>query len=152
MNSEIEEAQRKLEYEKAAKLMYSELPELKKKLDEALKLAEQKGESSLVRDCVTEDEIADVVAKWTGIPVAKLLESEKKRLLNLDEEIKKRLRGQDEAVRLVTEAIQRSRAGVSDPSRPVGSFIFLGPQAWVRRSLPKALPKSSSTTRTRSAA
>ena len=139
MNSEIEEAQRKLEYERAAKLMYSELPELKKKLDEALKLAEQKGEGSLVRDCVTEDEIADVVAKWTGIPVAKLLESEKKKLLHLDDEIKKRLRGQDEAVRLVTEAIQRSRAGVSDPSRPVGSFIFLGPTGVGKTELAKSL-------------
>ncbi len=139
MNSEIEEAQRKLEYERAAKLMYSELPELKKKLDEALKLAEQKGEGSLVRDCVTEDEIAEVVAKWTGIPVAKLLESEKKKLLHLDDEIKKRLRGQDEAVRLVTEAIQRSRAGVSDPSRPVGSFIFLGPTGVGKTELAKSL-------------
>ena len=141
VNGEIEQAQLHLEYEKAAKLKYSELPALTKKLEEAEKQAEQQRGSgaSLVRDTVTENEIADVVAKWTGIPVSKLMESEREKLLRLDEVIHKRVVGQDEAVRLVTEAIQRSRAGISDPNRPIGSFFFLGPTGVGKTELAKAL-------------
>nr|MCR5689317.1 ATP-dependent chaperone ClpB [Clostridiales bacterium] len=141
VNGEIEQAQLRLEYEKAAKLKYSELPALTKKLEEAEKQAEQQRGSgaSLVRDTVTENEIADVVAKWTGIPVSKLMESEREKLLRLDEVIHKRVVGQDEAVRLVTEAIQRSRAGISDPNRPIGSFFFLGPTGVGKTELAKAL-------------
>ena len=141
VNGEIEQAQLHLEYEKAAKLKYSELPALTKKLEEAEKQAEQQRGSgaSLMRDTVTENEIADVVAKWTGIPVSKLMESEREKLLRLDEVIHKRVVGQDEAVRLVTEAIQRSRAGISDPNRPIGSFFFLGPTGVGKTELAKAL-------------
>ena len=128
VHGEIEAAQMALEYEKAAKLKYSDLPALEKKLSEAEQRAEKRStENSLVHDTVTEEEIANIVAKWTGIPVAKLVEGEREKLLHLDEVIHKRVVGQDEAVRLVTEAIQRSRAGISDPNRPIGSFLFLGP-------------------------
>ncbi|MBP3323671.1 MAG: AAA family ATPase, partial [Clostridia bacterium] len=127
LNGEIEAAQRNLDYEKAAKLKYSELPKLEIKLKEAEELSENKAENTLLHDTVTENEIAEIVAKWTGIPVTRLMESEREKLLHLDDFIHKRVIGQNEAVTLVTEAIQRSRAGIADPNRPIGSFLFLGP-------------------------
>ena len=140
LNAEIEAAQMNLEYEKAAKLKYSDLPALEKQLAEAEAAAEKRGaEDSLVHDTVTEEEIANIVAKWTGIPVSKLMEGEREKLLHLDEVIHKRVVGQDEAVRLVTEAIQRSRAGISDPNRPIGSFLFLGPTGVGKTELAKSL-------------
>ena len=129
-----------LEYEKAARLQYSDLPALEKQLAEAEQHAEKRsGENTLVHDTVTEEEIAGIVAKWTGIPVSKLVEGEREKLLHLDEVIHKRVVGQDEAVRLVTEAIQRSRAGISDPNRPIGSFLFLGPTGVGKTELAKSL-------------
>ncbi len=140
VHGEIEAAQMALEYEKAAKLKYSDLPALEKKLSEAEQRAEKRStENSLVHDTVTEEEIANIAAKWTGIPVAKLVEGEREKLLHLDEVIHKRVVGQDEAVRLVTEAIQRSRAGISDPNRPIGSFLFLGPTGVGKTELAKSL-------------
>ena len=140
VHGEIEAAQMALEYEKAAKLKYSDLPALEKKLSEAEQRAEKRStENSLVHDTVTEEEISNIVAKWTGIPVAKLVEGEREKLLHLDEVIHKRVVGQDEAVRLVTEAIQRSRAGISDPNRPIGSFLFLGPTGVGKTELAKSL-------------
>ena len=140
LHGEIEQAQSRLEYEKAAKLKYSDLQELEKQLKEAEAAAEQHGgENSMVHDTVTEAEIADIVAKWTGIPVSRLVEGEREKLLHLDEVIHKRVVGQDEAVRLVTEAIQRSRAGIADPNRPIGSFLFLGPTGVGKTELAKSL-------------
>ena len=140
LNADIENAQMNLEYERAAKLKYSDLPALEKQLAEAEEAAEKRGaEDSLVHDTVTEEEIANIVAKWTGIPVSKLMEGEREKLLHLDEVIHRRVVGQDEAVRLVTEAIQRSRAGISDPNRPIGSFLFLGPTGVGKTELAKSL-------------
>ena len=143
LHAEIEEAQRNYEYEKAARLQYSDLPNLEKKLKEAEAAAERrKSDNSLVHDTVTEEEIAGIVAKWTGIPVAKLMEGEREKLLHLDEVLHRRLIGQDEAVEKVCEAIQRSRAGISDPNRPIGSFLFLGPTGVGKTELAKALAES----------
>ena len=143
LHAEIEEAQRNYEYEKAARLQYSDLPSLEKKLSEAETAAERrKSDNSLVHDTVTEEEIAGIVAKWTGIPVAKLMEGEREKLLHLDEVLHRRLIGQDEAVEKVCEAIQRSRAGISDPNRPIGSFLFLGPTGVGKTELAKALAES----------
>jgi len=140
MQGQIEQAQGALEYEKAAKLKYSDLPELERQLKEAEAAAENHGtENSMVHDTVTENEIADIVAKWTGIPVSRLVEGEREKLLHLDDVIHKRVVGQDEAVRLVTEAIQRSRAGIADPNRPIGSFLFLGPTGVGKTELAKSL-------------
>ena len=140
LNADIENAQMNLEYERAAKLKYSDLPALEKQLAEAEEAAEKRGaEDSMVHDTVTEEEIANIVAKWTGIPVSKLMEGEREKLLHLDEVIHRRVVGQDEAVRLVTEAIQRSRAGISDPNRPIGSFLFLGPTGVGKTELAKSL-------------
>ena len=140
MNGEIERAQANLEYEKAAKLKYSDLPALEKQLKDAEAAAEKHtGENSMVHDTVTENEIADIVGKWTGIPVSRLMEGEREKLLRLDEIIHKRVVGQDEAVRLVTEALQRSRAGIADPNRPIGSFLFLGPTGVGKTELAKSL-------------
>ncbi len=140
MNGEIERAQANLEYEKAAKLKYSDLPALEKQLKDTEAAAEKHtGENSMVHDTVTENEIADIVGKWTGIPVSRLMEGEREKLLRLDEIIHKRVVGQDEAVRLVTEAIQRSRAGIADPNRPIGSFLFLGPTGVGKTELAKSL-------------
>ena len=140
VHGEIEAAQMALEYEKAARLQYSDLPALEKQLAEAEQRAEKRsGENTLVHDTVTEEEIAGIVAKWTGIHVSKLVEGEREKLLHLDEVIHKRVVGQDEAVRLVTEAIQRSRAGISDPNRPIGSFLFLGPTGVGKTELAKSL-------------
>ena len=143
LHAQIEEAQRNYEYEKAARLQYSDLPNLEKKLTEAEAAAERrKSDNSLVHDTVTEEEIAGIVAKWTGIPVAKLMEGEREKLLHLDEVLHRRLIGQDEAVEKVCEAIQRSRAGISDPNRPIGSFLFLGPTGVGKTELAKALAES----------
>ena len=139
MTGDIEQAQLRGEYERAAKLQYSELPALQKKLAEAEKVAESKNQNTLVRSTVTEEEIADVVARWTGIPVSKLVEGEREKLLHLEDILHKRVIGQDEAVRLVSEAIQRSRAGISDPNRPIGSFLFLGPTGVGKTELAKTL-------------
>ena len=139
MHGEIERAQAALEYEKAAKLKYSDLPALEKQLQEAENAAEKHTENSMVHDTVTENEIADIVGKWTGIPVSRLMEGEREKLLRLPEIIHKRVVGQEEAVRLVSEAIQRSRAGIADPNRPIGSFLFLGPTGVGKTELAKSL-------------
>ena len=140
MHGDIERAQANLEYEKAAKLKYSDLPTLEKQLKDAEAAAEKhNSDNSMVHDTVTENEIADIVGKWTGIPVSRLMEGEREKLLRLDEIIHKRVVGQDEAVRLVTEAIQRSRAGIADPNRPIGSFLFLGPTGVGKTELAKSL-------------
>ena len=140
MHGDIERAQANLEYEKAAKFKYSDLPALEKQLKDAEAAAEKhNSDNSMVHDTVTENEIADIVGKWTGIPVSRLMEGEREKLLRLDEIIHKRVVGQDEAVRLVTEAIQRSRAGIADPNRPIGSFLFLGPTGVGKTELAKSL-------------
>ena len=139
MHADIEQAQLHYEYEKAAKLKYSDLPALEKRLAEAEKQSEQRKDNTLVHDTVTEEEIAAIVAKWTGIPVSKLMEGEREKLLHLADIIHKRVVGQDEAVEKVTEAILRSRAGISDPNRPIGSFLFLGPTGVGKTELAKSL-------------
>ena len=139
MHADIENAQLRYEYEKAAKLKYSDLPALEKKLEEAEKRSEQRKANTMVHDTVTEEEISNIVAKWTGIPVAKLMEGEREKLLHLDEYLHKRVIGQNEAVEKVTEAILRSRAGISDPNRPIGSFLFLGPTGVGKTELAKSL-------------
>ncbi|MCR4906829.1 MAG: AAA family ATPase [Clostridiales bacterium] len=140
--AEMEAAQRNYEYEKASKLRYSTLPALQKKLDDAQKAAEERAKNPMVRDTVTEEEIAEIVARWTGIPVAKLMEGEREKILHLDEILHKRVIGQDEAVQAVTDAIIRSRAGIADPNRPIGSFIFLGPTGVGKTELAKALAEA----------
>ena len=140
VNGEIEAAQRVGDYAKAAQLKYSRLPELQKKLDEAS--GESKKKHTLLRDTVTEEEIARVVSRWTGIPLSKLMEGEKEKILHLDDILHRRVVGQDEAVTKVTEAIIRSRAGISDPNRPIGSFLFLGPTGVGKTELAKALAES----------
>ena len=142
MHADIENAQLRYEYETAARLKYSDLPALEKKLREAEAAAESRKASTMVRDTVTEEEIAGIVARWTGIPVAKLMEGEREKLLHLDEILHRRVVGQDEAVRKVTEAILRSRAGIADPNRPIGSFLFLGPTGVGKTELAKALAES----------
>ena len=139
MHADIENAQRRYEYETAAKLKYSDLPALERQLAEAEKNSEERKTSSMVRDTVTEEEISGIVAKWTGIPVAKLMEGEREKLLHLDEQLHRRVIGQDEAVQKVAEAILRSRAGISDPNRPIGSFLFLGPTGVGKTELAKSL-------------
>ncbi len=141
VNGEIEAAQRIGDYETAAKLKYSRLPELQKKLDEAQKNTGTK-KNTLLRDTVTEEEIARVVSRWTGIPLSKLMEGEREKILHLDDILHKRVVGQDEAVTKVTEAILRSRAGIADPNRPIGSFLFLGPTGVGKTELAKALAES----------
>ena len=139
LHADIENAQLRYEYEKAARLKYSDLPELERQLREAEKNSENRKNSGLVHDTVTEEEISEIVAKWTGIPVARLMEGEREKILHLDEQLHKRLIGQDEAVQKVTEAILRSRAGIADPNRPIGSFLFLGPTGVGKTELAKAL-------------
>ena len=139
---EFENAQHRYDYEKAAKLQYQEIPELDRRIAEAEARAADKGESTLVNESVTEDDISGIVARWTGIPVSKLMESERSKILHLDEELHKRVVGQDEAVQKVTEAILRSRAGIADPNRPIGSFLFLGPTGVGKTELAKALAQS----------
>ena len=140
VNGEMEAAQRVGDYAKAAQLKYIRLPELQKKLDEAS--GESKKKHTLLRDTVTEEEIARVVSRWTGIPLSKLMEGEKEKILHLDDILHRRVIGQDEAVTKVTEAIIRSRAGISDPNRPIGSFLFLGPTGVGKTELAKALAES----------
>ena len=137
-NAEIEAAQRKADYELAAKLRYSKLPELNAKLAQAQQNSESK-QTTLLRDTLTEEEIAKVVSRWTGIPLSKLMEGEREKILHLDEVLHKRGIGKDEAVTKVTEAIMRSRAGIADPNRPIGSFMFLGPTGVGKTELAKAL-------------
>ena len=139
LHADIENAQLHYEYEKAAKLKYSDLPELERRLAEAEKKSEERKSNTMVHDTVTEEEIANIVAKWTGIPVAKLREGEREKILHLGELLHKRVIGQDEAVQKVTEAILRSRAGIADPNRPIGSFLFLGPTGVGKTELAKSL-------------
>ena len=139
VHADIENAQRRYEYETAAKLKYSDLPALEKQLAEAEKQSEDKKQNTMVHDTVTEEEISDIVSKWTGIPVSKLMEGEREKILHLDEYLHKRVIGQDEAVQRVTEAILRSRAGIADPNRPIGSFLFLGPTGVGKTELAKSL-------------
>jgi len=135
---ELENARRRSDLAKMAELQYGKIPELEKRLAEA-HLAEAKGTTRLVRNTVTEEEIAEVVSKWTGIPITKMLEGEKDKLLRMEEALAKRVVGQEEAVRIVSDAIRRSRAGLSDPRRPNGSFLFLGPTGVGKTELCKAL-------------
>jgi len=139
LNFELENAQHRYDYEKAAKLQYQEIPEIEGKIREAEERVAQSRENTLVNDSVTEDDISGIVAKWTGIPVSKLMESEREKILHLDEQLHQRVVGQDEAVQKVTEAILRSRAGISDPNRPIGSFLFLGPTGVGKTELAKSL-------------
>ena len=139
VNGRIEAAQLQADYETASRLQYSELPRLEKKLADANAAVEEGRSQSLVRDTVTDEEIAAIVARWTGIPVAKLMEGEREKILRLDEILHERVVGQDEAVQKVVEAIQRSRAGIADPNRPIGSFLFLGPTGVGKTELAKSL-------------
>ena len=139
LHADIENAQLHYEYEKAAKLKYSDLPALERQLAEAEKQSEERKSNTMVHDTVTEEEIANIVAKWTGIPVAKLREGEREKILHLGELLHKRVIGQDEAVQKVTEAILRSRAGIADPNRPIGSFLVLGPTGVGKTELAKSL-------------
>ena len=142
VNSEIEKAERNYELNKAAELKYGKLPELKKKLAEEEEKEGKKKENSLLRNKVTEEEITKIISRWTGIPVTKLMEGEREKILNLDKILHKRVIGQEEAVEKVTEAIMRSRAGISDPRRPIGSFMFLGPTGVGKTELAKSLAES----------
>ncbi len=142
VNSEIEKAERNYELNKAAELKYGKLPELQKELKKEEEIATKSKESSLLRTKVTEEEITKIIAKWTGIPVSKLMESEREKILNLGEILHKRVIGQDEAVDKVTDAIIRSRAGIQDSRRPIGSFMFLGPTGVGKTELAKALAES----------
>ena len=141
LNNEIQIAQRNYDLNKAAELQYGKLPELQKQLEEAEESA-KKRDSSMVHESVTDDEIATIISRWTGIPVAKLTESERNKTLNLDKELHKRVVGQDEGVEKVTEAIIRSKAGIKDPTKPIGSFMFLGPTGVGKTELAKALAAS----------
>ena len=139
INAEIEKAEQSYDLEKAAKLKYGDLPEAKQALAEEEQRAQSARGANLLRDKVTEEEIARIVERWTGIPVARLMEGEREKLLNLEQILHKRVIGQDEAVRSVAEAIVRSRAGIKDPKRPIGSFLFLGPTGVGKTELAKAL-------------
>ena len=141
-NADLERAQRQYDLEKAAQLQYGRIPELKKQLEAEEAVANEGRERSLLRDKVTEEEIARIIERWTGIPVAKLMEGEREKLLHLEDILHQRVVGQDEAVRLVSEAILRSRAGIADPDRPIGSFLFLGPTGVGKTELAKALAEA----------
>ena len=138
-NAQLDKAQREYDLNRAAELQYGAIPGLKKQLEEQEALAAQSKEDNLLRDKVTEEEIARIVERWTGIPVAKLMEGEREKLLHLEDILHQRVVGQDEAVRLVSEAILRSRAGIADPDKPIGSFLFLGPTGVGKTELAKAL-------------
>ena len=142
LSFELENAQHRYDYEKAAKLQYQEIPELERKIRDAEARAAESRENTLVNDSVTEDDISGIVAKWTGIPVARLMQSEREKILHLDDQLHERVVGQDEAVQKVTEAILRSRAGIADPNRPIGSFLFLGPTGVGKTELAKSLAQS----------
>ena len=141
VNQEIQKAQHSYDLERAAELQYGKLPQLTKQLEEEEKRVKDR-ELSLVRESVTDEEIARIISRWTGIPVAKLNESERTKTLHLDEELHKRVIGQDEGVTKVTEAIIRSKAGIKDPTKPIGSFLFLGPTGVGKTELAKALAES----------
>ena len=143
MGGEIAEAERNYDLNRAAELKYGKLPQLQKELAEQEKIAEEaKSDSTLLRDKVTEEEIARIVARWTGIPVSKLMEGEREKLLHLDDTLHERVIGQNEAVEKVCEAILRSRAGIQNPNRPIGSFLFLGPTGVGKTELAKALAQA----------
>ena len=143
INAEIEMAQNRYDLNKAAELKYGKLPQLQKELEEAEKTSEtEEKEDTLLRDKVTEEEISRIVARWTGIPVAKLMEGEREKLLHLEDILHRRVIGQDEAVTKVSDAILRSRAGIRDPKRPIGSFLFLGPTGVGKTELAKALAEA----------
>ena len=142
LNRQIEAAEQRYDLEKAAELKYGRLPEAKKQLEEEERRAQSAKESNILRDRVTDEEIAKIVERWTGIPVSRLVQGEREKLLHLDETLHKRVVGQDEAVQAVTEAIQRSRAGIQDPNRPIGSFLFLGPTGVGKTELAKTLAQA----------
>lgn len=140
LNADIERAEERYDLNKAAELKYGRLPELKKQLEEEEAKAEQaEGKHTLLRDKVTDEEIARIIERWTGIPVARLMEGEREKLLHLEDTLHERVIGQDEAVKRVSEAILRSRAGIQDPNRPIGSFLFLGPTGVGKTELAKTL-------------
>ena len=141
-NAELEAAQRQYDLNRAAELQYGRIPELRKQLEAEEAIANEGKARSLLRDKVTEEEIARIIERWTGIPVAKLMEGEREKLLHLEDILHQRVVGQDEAVRLVSEAILRSRAGIADPDRPIGSFLFLGPTGVGKTELAKALAEA----------
>ena len=141
-NAELEAAQRQYDLNRAAELQYGRIPELRKQLEAEEAIANEGRARSLLRDKVTEEEIARIIERWTGIPVAKLMEGEREKLLHLEDILHQRVVGQDEAVRLVSEAILRSRAGIADPDRPIGSFLFLGPTGVGKTELAKALAEA----------
>ena len=142
IQSEMNIAKQNYDYEKVAKLQYQDLPQVERELQEAEELAQSKEAQGLVHDKVTEEEIAKIISRWTGIPVTKLNESERSKVLHLDDEIHKRLIGQEEAVTKVTEAILRSKAGIKDPTKPIGSFLFLGPTGVGKTELAKSLAQN----------
>ena len=142
IQSEMNIAKQNYDYEKVAKLQYQDLPQVERELQEAEELAQSKEAQGLVHDKVTEEEIAKIISRWTGIPVTKLNESERSKVLHLDAEIHKRLIGQEEAVTKVTEAILRSKAGIKDPTKPIGSFLFLGPTGVGKTELAKSLAQN----------
>ena len=142
LNRQIEAAEQSYDLEKAAELKYGRLPEAKKQLEEEERRAQSAKDSNILRDRVTDEEIAKIVERWTGIPVSRLVQGEREKLLTLDETLHKRVVGQDEAVQAVTEAIQRSRAGIQDPNRPIGSFLYLGPTGVGKTELAKALAQA----------
>ena len=141
-NAELEKAQREYDLNKAAELQYGKIPALKKSLEEEERIANEGKARSLLRDKVTDQEIARIIERWTGIPVARLMEGEREKLLHLEDILHKRVVGQDEAVRLVSEAILRSRAGIADPDKPIGSFLFLGPTGVGKTELAKTLAEA----------
>ncbi len=142
LNRQIEAAERNYDLEKAAELKYGRLPQAQKQLEEEERRAQGNKEGNILRDRVTEEEIARIVERWTGIPVSRLVQGEREKLLNLADTLHKRVVGQDEAVQAVTEAIQRSRAGIQDPGRPIGSFLFLGPTGVGKTELAKTLAQA----------
>ena len=137
----LEEAQARGEYEKAAELQYGKIPSLEKQIAEVEEMQRDESgkETRLLRENVTEEEIAEIISRWTGIPIAKLVQGEREKLLNLKEELKRRVMGQDDAIDLVGDAIIRARAGIKDPHRPIGSFLFLGPTGVGKTEIAKAL-------------
>ena len=141
-NARLEQAQREYDLEQAAQLQYGVIPELKKALEAEEEIAGESRAQSLLRDKVTQEEIARIVERWTGIPVAKLVEGEREKLLHLEDILHRRVVGQNEAVRLVSEAILRSRAGIADPKKPIGSFLFLGPTGVGKTELAKTLAEA----------
>ncbi|UZT82807.1 ATP-dependent chaperone ClpB [Caproicibacterium sp. BJN0003] len=141
-HAQIEKAEREYDLNKAAELKYGRLPQLQKELEKQEAIAEKSQEAQLLHDRVTDEEIAEIVGRWTGIPVAKLMEGEREKLLRLDEQLHQRVIGQDEAVQKVADAILRSRAGIQDPNRPIGSFLFLGPTGVGKTELAKALAET----------